>query len=333
MARQVVVVGSCNLDYTVSCAVLPRPGATALGSTLRTALGGKGANQAVAAARQGAAVRLVARVGADAAGAAMLTALAAEGIDTSAVLRDSHQPTGVALIAVDRTGQNLIVVAPGANHRLSPADARAALTTLTDRDVVLAQLEVPRATVLAAFRAARRVGARTVLNAAPALPPDAAAALLRLTSVLVVNADEATALSGQAVSDATTARRAARTLHARGPELVVVTLGADGAVAVDATHEVFQPAFAVRALDATGAGDAFCGALAAWLDRVPPDEALAMAAAAGALATTRRGALPSLPTARAVRRLVRAHATRPMRYRYEAGDAGASSARTMRRSR
>jgi ribokinase len=309
--RRVVVVGSCNVDYVVVCPVLPRPGATVLGSDLRTVLGGKGANQAVAAARQGVPVRMVARVGADAGGAAALVALAAHGVDTTAVARDQRRPTGVALIAVDRTGQNLIIVAPGANGTLSARAARAAVADLTAEDLVLAQLEVPIATVAAAFRVARRAGARTVLNTAPAPPREAAAALLRLASVVIANAAEATQLAGQTVHDVATARSAARALRATGPDLVVVTLGTDGAVAVDATQELVQPAFRVNTVDTTGAGDAFCGALAAWLDRVPLAEALTRAAAAGALATTRRGALPSLPTARAVHRLVSAAAVRP----------------------
>lgn len=309
--RRVLVIGSCNVDYIVECAVLPQPGETVLGSAMRTALGGKGANQAIAAARQGVPVRLVARVGDDAAGATMLAALASAGVDTTAVTRDARAPTGVALIAVDRAGQNLIVVAPGANRRLTPREARAALVGLTDRDVVLAQLEVPGDTVATAFHAARRAGARTILNAAPALPRDALVELLRLTTVLVVNAAEAALLTGRVVEDTATARLAARALRDAGPELVVVTLGADGAVAVDATRELVQPAFEVKAIDATGAGDAFCGALAAWLDRLPLGEALARAAAAGALATVRRGAVPALPTARAVRQLVRAGRLRP----------------------
>lgn len=294
------------MDYTVETERLPTPGATVLGAALRTAFGGKGANQAVAAARLGAEVRMAARLGADAAGEALLSALLRAGVDTGAVARDPRAPTGVALIVVDRAGQNLIAVAPGANGRLSPRDITPALADLTPADVVLAQLEVPIAAVLAAFRAARRSGAATLLNAAPALPASALAALLRLTTVLVVNEGEAAALAGAPVEGWSAARAAAGALLHLGPTLVVVTRGAAGALALTAGDEIVQPAFAVRAVDATAAGDAFCGALATWYGRVPLAEALALAAAAGALATTRRGAQPSLPTARAVRRLVSA---------------------------
>ncbi|MBI4506706.1 MAG: ribokinase [Chloroflexi bacterium] len=303
--RRVIVVGSCNVDYTVETERLPTPGATVLGAAFRSALGGKGANQAVAAARLGAQVRMAARVGADAAGEALLSALLRAGVATSAVARDPRTPTGVALIVVDRAGQNLIAVAPGANGRLSARDVAPALADLAPADIVLAQLEVPIAAVLAAFRAARRSGAATLLNAAPALPASALAVLLRLTTVLVVNEDEAAALAGVPIEGWSTARAAAGALLGLGPALVVVTLGAKGALAVTATEEIAQPAFAVHSVDATGAGDAFCGALATWYGRAPLAEALALAAAAGALATTRRGAQPSLPTARAVRRLAR----------------------------
>lgn len=303
--RRVVVIGSCNVDYTVEVETLPAPGATVLGSALHTAFGGKGANQAIAAARLGARVRLAARVGADAAGEGLLAALKEAGADTSAVVRDRRAPTGVALIVVDRAGQNLIAVAPGANRRLGPRDVAPALADLTPADAVLAQLEVPVAAVRAAFRAARRAGAATLLNAAPAQPADVLADVLRLTTVLIVNQGEAAALAGVPVDGWPTARTAARALLGRGPALVVVTRGAAGALALSADAEIVQPAFPVRPRDATAAGDAFCGALATWYGRLPLEKALARAAAAGALATTRRGAQPSLPTARAVRRLAR----------------------------
>ncbi len=288
----VTVVGSLNMDLVVPVPRHPRPGETVLGGDLRRVPGGKGANQAVAAARMGARVRMVGRVGEDAFGRALFEALAREGVDASGVLALADAPTGVALIAVSESGENAIVVSPGANARLGPEDLNP--KDLGDAAVLLLQLEVPPETVAAAARLGRQAGARVVLNAAPAGPlPDA---LLANLDVLVVNAHEAaTLLKAEPPEDPKSALSAARALAQKVP-VVVVTLGERGLVYAGAEGEGHLPAFPVRPVDTTAAGDAFTGALAAGLaEGMGLKPALRLGAAAGALAATRPGAQPSLP--------------------------------------
>jgi len=283
----VCVVGSANLDLVASVESLPAPGATVLATGYAEHAGGKGLNQAVAAARLGASVAFVGCVGDDAAGGILAAVLRAEGVDVSGLRTVRGAPTGRALINVDAHAENSIVVVAGAN---ALTDASAA-DSVADARIVLAQLEVPLDAVAAAFRRARERGLTTVLNPAPAreLPDD----LLALVDVLVPNEGEAAALGG-----------AAR-LHALGISAVVTTLGARGAtVATPAGRTTVAP-FAVSPVDTTGAGDAFIGALCAEMARgadVP--SAARVAAAAGALATMRPGAVPSLPTLDEVRRLL-----------------------------
>jgi ribokinase len=295
---RILVVGSSNTDLIVRAERLPSPGETVLGGDLQTAAGGKGANQAVAAARLGAAVTLVARVGNDAYGQASLAALAREGLDTRYVVIDEETPSGAALIVVAPGGENLIAVAPGANGRLSPADVAAAQAAFENADVLLLQLESPLETVEAAARLGEKHGLLVVLNPAPARDlPDG---LLAIVDVLSPNEHEAAALTGE-----TDHGRAAEALLARGAKTVVVTLGAAGAWV--ATREVARviPGYCVEAIDATAAGDAFNGALAVALARRQTlFEAVRFAHAAAALSTTRSGAQPSLPTAEEVARLL-----------------------------
>ena len=288
---RLVVIGSLNMDLTVRAPRLPRPGETILGTDFYQAPGGKGGNQAVAAARLGGRVRMVARVGQDAFGAALRTALEAEGVDTTAV-GIAEGPTGLALIVVDAAGQNQIAAVPGANARLAPED----LDRLEwePRAWAVAQLEVPDAAVVRGFERARAHGGRTVLNAAPArpLPPD----LWALTDLLVVNETEAALLAGQPVEDPTAAVTAARALQAYGPAMVAVTLGARGSVLVSPEGDWHVPAIPVEAVDATAAGDAWVGALATALARGESLlRAAAFASAAGAITVTRSGAQPALP--------------------------------------
>ena len=283
MPLDVCVVGSANLDLVAFVERPPRPGETLLASGYFEAAGGKGLNQAVAAARSGARTALVARLGDDAAGQALLDVMTADGIDVSGVSR-TDIPTGRAMIAVGADGENSIVVVPGANASLGtdvigvhgPAIARAA--------VLLAQLEVPLESVIAAFEVARAVGGTTVLNPAPArtLPRE----LLRLVDVIVPNEHEAELLGG------------AIHLVRSGVSVVVVTEGARGARLVTSAGETRIAPFPVTPVDTTGAGDTFCGAFAARLAAgAPLDRALGWAAAAGALATTVSGAVPSIPNA------------------------------------
>jgi len=290
---RVVVVGSANTDFVVRAPRLPAPGETVLGGAFATAAGGKGANQAVAAARLGAAVTFVARLGRDAWGDAALAGYAAEGIECHHLTRDEAHASGVALIVVDARGENLIAVAPGANAALRPGHVAAAEAAIREADVLLAQLEVPLETVAAAVALARRHGVRVVPNPAPAQPlPDALVAGV----VLTPNETEAARLLGEGPEPKRSAEAAAGRLLARGAEAVVVTLGARGALVATAAGSRPVPGFRVEAVDTTAAGDAFNGALAAALARGEALEAAVReACAAGAVAATRAGAQPSLP--------------------------------------
>lgn len=283
----VCVVGSANLDLVANVDVLPAPGATVLATGYAEHAGGKGLNQAVAAARLGASVAFVGSVGDDAAGAALTAVMRAEGINVAALRTVRGAPTGRALINVDARAENSIVVVAGANALTDDSVA----DVLPDATVVLAQLEVPLVAVVAAFRMARERGATTVLNPAPArdLPDD----VLALVDVLVPNEGEAAALGG-----------AAR-LRSLGVSAVVTTLGPRGASVEWRDGTVAVPPFPVSPVDTTGAGDAFIGVLCAEMARgADVTSAARTAAAAGALATTRPGAVPSLPTRTEVLRLL-----------------------------
>lgn len=294
----VLVIGSYNTDLVLRCPRLPVPGETVLGGTFAQHHGGKGANQAVAAARLAAAgqVRFVAKVGEDEFGQQALTQLRAEGVDTAYVRVAPGQPSGVALINVaTATGENSISVAAGANEHLRPADVDAALAEAAPDTVVVLQLETPLPTVLHAARQAAARGLRVVLNPAPAQPlPTGLGADLY---VLTPNETEAETLTGVRVTDASTAGRAAECLHAAGIGRVVLTLGAQGAYWSDGTGAALVASPSVQTVDTTAAGDCFTGALAVALaeGHTLPD-AVAFACRAAALAVTRHGAQASLPT-------------------------------------
>lgn len=298
----VVVVGSCNMDLVTRVPRLPLPGETLTGSSFGTYLGGKGLNQAVAARRMGAAVALIGKVGTDDFGARVQAALEHEQIDGIALERDPTEPTGTALILVEQQrGENSIVVVPGANGTLTPADVERAAGVLRAARVVLLQLEVPLATTLRAAELARAAGCTVVLTPAPAQPlsPE----LLAVTDVLLPNVVELGQI--QQASMSLEPEQGARALLERGCGAVVVTLGRQGALLVTATQVVEIPAFPVTAIDTVGAGDAFAGALGALLvEGVALPAALRYASAAGAMAVTQAGALPSLPTRAAVEQLV-----------------------------
>lgn len=296
---RVLVVGSANVDYTVALSRLPRPGETVSGGTLLVNRGGKGANQAVAARRLDADVRLIACVGADAAGGEIRAALAGEGIGVDGVVAADGVATGTALIVVDAEGRNQIAVAPGANRALTAAHVAARAADFAWAEVVVCQLETPLPAVRATLEAARRAGAATILNPAPV--PDAPLDVLGLVDYLTPNAGEARRLSGVEGDP----RQAAEALRARGVGVAVVTLGEAGALAVGADGCTAVPAFAVPVVDTTAAGDAFSGALAVALAaRRALADALRFASAAAALACTRRGAQASLPARVEVERLL-----------------------------
>jgi ribokinase len=294
----VVVVGSLNMDHLIRVARLPGEGETVAGTDYLVAAGGKGLNQAVAAARQGASVALVGCVGADGPGRQLLSLLVDEGVDVSHVRVVDDTATGVALVTVAEGGANSIVVAPMANSRLTPSDILGAGPLIEGARVLLAQLEVPAAAVEAALVRARGAGVVTMLNPAPVFGA-LAAGFLGLVDILVPNAGESAALTGL------DAREAGVALRLLGPSKVVVTVGSAGALMVGEEGVAEVDPFPVRAVDTTGAGDAFCGVLAAGVaDGLSFPVALRRASAAGALAATVPGAVPSLPTAAAVDALV-----------------------------
>jgi len=293
---RIVVLGSLNADLVVAVQRLPRPAETVLGDRLRTFPGGKGANQAVAAARLGGSVCMLGRVGQDAFGDLLLESLAADGVDTAAIERDRDEPTGVALIMVEEGGENLIAVAPGANARVSAREIERAADCLDSESVLLLELEIPVAAVESAAIAARQRGSRVILNAAPATSglPDG---LLRQVDVLVVNEVEAASLFGGSVASVEDAAAVGRAALEHGAGAAIVTLGAAGAVVVEPGGVSTIGAYPVVAVDATAAGDAFVGALALSLLRGADLVAAArVGTAAGAAAVTRAGAQSSLPS-------------------------------------
>lgn len=292
---RVVVLGSINRDLVVSVTEHPRPGETVAGQALREFPGGKGANQAVAARRAGAETALLGAIGKDGFGAAMHEFLAGETIDLSRLRHIDDRPTGIALITLDRHGENSIVVVAGANAALGPADA--AHLAAGAGDCVLAQFEVPDAFIEAGFRKARDAGARTILNPAPMkpLPP----ALLALTDILVLNETELEVAAGrQDLHEEVAITDAARAL-AGTARTVIVTLGARGALAVSPEGVIRVEGERVDVVDTTGAGDCFVGNLAAGLAAGRPlTEAMRRAGQAAAISVTRPGAAASMPYAR-----------------------------------
>ena len=293
--KRVLVIGSSNTDMIIRVPRIPRPGETILGGEFTMAGGGKGANQAVAAARAGGRVTFVARVGDDIFGEKALAAFEADGIDTRFVLRTAGAASGIALIDVDDRGENSISVASGANAVLSTADVENAAEAFAEADIVLVQLESPIETVEAAVRKAGEKGVPVILNPAPARPLDAD--LLSLVSVLTPNESEAELLSGIAVRDADGVQRAAARLRARGPATVIITMGDRGVYASAPEFEGLVPAFNVNTVDTTAAGDVFNGALAVALaEKQALRDALRFAQAAAAISVTRPGAQPSAPT-------------------------------------
>jgi ribokinase len=301
---QLVVLGSLNMDLVVRTERMPRPGETVAGGEFRTIPGGKGANQAAAAARLGTAVEMVGRVGADGFGAELLANMRAQGVGVAAVLRDQEAATGTATIIVDGHGENAIVLAPGANGRVSLADLDRARPLLADAQFLVMQFEVPRDVVRAAIALAASLGVKVVLNPAPASRVDAA--FLQGVHCLVVNETEAETLSGQAVSDLDSARSAGGLLRQFGVPVVIVTLGPQGALLLWAEDTLHVPTQPVQVVDTTAAGDAFVGGLVtARLQGLAWPEAVRYANCAGSLATTVLGAQTSLPSAEAVQRFYR----------------------------
>jgi len=307
MKPRILVVGSSNTDMIARVPRIPRPGETILGGEFFTAAGGKGANQAVAAARAGGDVTFIARVGKDMFGERALTGFSRDGIKVKFIKRDSYKPSGVALIFVSDSGENSIAVAPGANARLSPADVKRARTEFMRADVLLTQLETPLPTVIAAVKLAARNRVLTILNPAPAqkLPDD----LLEHVDILTPNESEAELLTGIKVAGEASGVRAASRLRARGVRTVIITLGAKGALVVNQDGYMRVPGFKVKPVDTTAAGDVFNGALAVALAKgFELRAAVRFANAAAAISVTRMGAQPSAPTRLEIERLLARHA-------------------------
>jgi len=306
----IVVVGSSNTDMIVKVPRIPKPGESVMGGRFTMAAGGKGANQAVAAARAGGQVSLIARVGNDVFGEEAVQGYARDGIDVGCLTHDDGAPTGIALIFVGENGQNSIAVAPGANSSLTPEHIEKFRDRILEADTLLMQLETPLETVQAAAEIAAGAGKRIILNPAPGrqLPDD----LLRQISILTPNESEAEILTGIRFEDDMSAGRAAERLLDRGVGIVIVTLGERGAYAASGKERRRLPGFQVKAVDATAAGDVFNGALAVGLSEgMALQDAVRFAHAAAALSVTKLGAQPSIPYRHQVDQFLEKHAQTP----------------------
>ncbi|MCA6074325.1 ribokinase [Fulvivirga sedimenti] len=290
----IVVVGSSNTDMIIKVSQLPAPGETVLGGQFIRAAGGKGANQAVAAARAGGKVTFVARVGDDMFGNSAIDGFKSDGINVDHVVKDAEAPSGVAQIMVADDGENCIAVASGANSNLSPQDIDLAINAIGKADILLTQLETPIPTIIRAVELAKSFDKKVILNPAPAHPlPDD---LLTNISVITPNETEAALLTGVTVTDEESAARAALVLIGKGIESVIITMGSKGAYVHHNNEGYLVPGFEVDAVDTTAAGDTFNGALAVRLSQGEHfRDAVIFANAAAALSVTRVGAQPSVP--------------------------------------
>ena len=302
----IVVVGSANIDLVTRCARVPQPGESIIGTDFATVTGGKGANQALAAARLGAVTRFAGCVGDDAFGAMQRETLAEAGVNLDALKTHPTAPTGTAVIIVTEDGQNVIIITPAANSGITPEDVPALEPVIAAADAVLLQLEIPLDTVQAVLELARRRKVVSVLDVGVARP--LAPALLDAAHVVSPNETEAQAITGIPVHDLDSARRAALRLLDLGAEHAVLKLGARGALYAGRDEEFHVPAFTVDPVDTTAAGDAFTAALAMTWTRLGRAEAMRFANAAGALAATVHGAQPSMPRRDAVEQFLLKHA-------------------------
>ncbi|MEO1514750.1 MAG: ribokinase [Bacteroidota bacterium] len=294
MEKKIVVIGSSNIDLIMKVGQLPEKGETVIDGHFLQVFGGKGANQAVAAARAGGEVAFVNCVGDDANSPQMLRSLEVDGIDIQYVFQEEGIASGHALIMVGGEGENYISVASGANGRLDEARLRQALPLITQAALIVLQFEIPEASIAYILQVAEEQNIPVLWNVAPALAFDKS--LISKAHILVVNEVEAAFLSGLPVHDPETARLSAAKLLQSGLRMLVVTLGKAGAILYSAAEEIHIPAFVVDAVDTTAAGDVFCGSLAvAYVEEMPLPKALRFASAAAAIAVTRMGAQPSAP--------------------------------------
>lgn len=308
---KVAVVGSLSQDLVAKAPRFPAPGETLRGTEFGMFAGGKGNNQAMSAARAGADVAMVGRVGADSFGSMLIETLQRNKVDAQYVFQDTEVGTGIAHITVNGNGENAIVIIQNSNLRLSDADVKTAQAVISDAKVLLMQLEIPTETDLSAAKVARQAGTIVALNPAPApesgkLPDE----LMNNVDIFIPNQTEAFQLTGIEVTDIESARKAAAKLSLAGPKAVIITMADQGAFVHNEQVSELVASFKVDAIDTTAAGDAFCGALAAALARGESTlHAVRWACAAGALATTRMGAEPSLPTMAEIEKLIASSAS------------------------
>lgn len=294
MSKKIVVTGSSNTDMIIKLTKLPKPGETILGGKFSTAAGGKGANQAVAAVRAGGNVTFISRIGSDMLGDNSLKGFIQDGLNVSGIIKDSEEPSGVALIFVDEKGENSIAVAPGSNAKLSPGDINDKRNIIADADILLMQLEIPLETVEAAAKLAIENNVQIILNPAPA--QKLSDSLLGKISIITPNETEAEILTGVPVQNEEDAERAAKVLLEKGVGTVIITLGSKGAFIYDKTHKELVPSYKVKAVDTTAAGDVFNGALSVALSEGKNlKDSVLFANAAAALSVTKLGAQPSAP--------------------------------------
>lgn len=310
---EITVVGSINMDLVIRCSKLPLPGETILAGSAAEVCGGKGANQAVAAARAGGNVRMIGRVGNDAFAQRLVANLDDCGIDTSGVSHAENTSSGVAIVAVEDSGQNSIMVVPGANGLLSPDDIRRNQHVISSSKILVLQLEVPLETVAEAIRIAREHQIPVILDPAPApeIWPGALSdgrsetMLLSGISLICPNESEAARLTGTRIETLEDAKQAAQLLHTQGVAAVAITLAERGVLLFDGVTMIHIKPFAVKAVDTTAAGDAFAGALAVrWVETGDLSDSLRFASAAGALAATRHGAQPAMANRREIEELL-----------------------------
>jgi len=291
----IIVFGSINMDLVAHSPRLPVPGETLLGNNFSTSRGGKGANQAIAAAKLGAAVKMVGRVGGDRFGKELLDNLQANGVDIAGVAIDQEVSSGVALIVVGDDGENQIVVVPGANGRVDSEDIARLIDLLPGSAILLLQLEIPLPMAIAAAKAAKQAGVTVILDPAP-VPPNLPSELYQLADIITPNEVEASQLAGFAINDPKDAIQAATLFRQRGTPIATIKLGERGALCATAEDSFFIPAFPQTVTDAVGAGDAFNGAMAAGLATgLSLREAVLWGTAAGAIAITQNGAQAAMP--------------------------------------
>src|SRR6056297_1037398 len=304
---KIIVIGSSNTDMIVKVPRIPTPGETILGGKFIKAAGGKGANQAVAAARSGGEVTFIANIGEDSLGKEAIEGFKKEGINTDYIFVDQEAPSGVALIFVGDDGENSIAVASGANATLAPSNINQIDQVIAKGDILLTQLETPLETIEAAVNFAKRYGVKVILNPAPAQKLNDE--LLKQVDILTPNQSEAELLTGIKVQDESSAEKAAEILRSRGVEAVIITLGAEGAFVMTQQIQKIIPGFRVQAEDTTAAGDTFNGALAVGLaDGKKFEEAVVWAHAAAALSVTMLGAQSSIPSNLEIREFLSARA-------------------------